>query len=246
MIQNFSYRSFVFLLLASLLLGLLFTGCKNESTAEPSLETSTVADTDGNVYKTVKIGNQWWMAENLKTKTYSNGTPVRELRDVIDWQGLNAGYCLFDGNTSAPGLLYNYNAVSSINKLAPNGWHIPTDEEWKQLEKHLGMSANEAEKLTWRGTNEGDKLKIEGPLGWSESEGIWGTNESGFTALAGSCRLINGAFGSPGLFATGFWWSATTYNTTESYYRYLDYKESRIFRSHVSNKYGMSVRCVKD
>jgi uncharacterized protein (TIGR02145 family) len=246
MIQNISNRPLVFLLLFSLLVGIFFSACKKEKTIEPALETGTVTDVDGNVYKTVKIGNQWWMAENLKTKTFSDGRLILQQQNNTDWENANAAYCMYDNNNTAPGYLYNHEAVTSSGGLAPNGWRIPTDDDWKELEKHLGMSANEADKLTWRGTNEADKLKIEGPLGWTESDNVWGTNESGFMALAGSCRLPNGTYGYPGLFATGFWWTATEHNSAESYYRYLDYKESRVFRSYVSNKYGMSVRCVKN
>lgn len=246
MVQNISNRPLVFTLLLVLLIGLMLSSCKKENSPQPVLETGTVTDADGNEYKTVKIGNQWWMAENLKVKTYNNGMAIQQLQNDADWANTGSGFCIYDNNISAPGLLYNYEAITSANKLAPNGWHIPTDEEWKQLEMYLGMSNDQANKLTWRGTTEGDKLKIQGPLGWTESEDIWGTNESGFTALAGSCRLHNGQFGNPGLFATGFWWTATAHNAEQSYYRYLDYKDSRIFRSHVSNKYGMSVRCVKD
>lgn len=246
MMENISNRHLVFTVLFLLLSGLLLSGCKDENVPEPSLETGEVTDIEGNIYKTVKIGSQWWMAENLRTNIFRDGRPIQQLQGNTDWENANAAYCIYDNNNNSPGYLYNYEAVSSPNGLAPEGWHIPTDEEWKQMEKFLGMSNDQADKLAWRGTTEGDKLKIEGPQGWTQTENVWGTNESGFTALAGSCRLHNGTFGNPGLYATGFWWSSTKYDSTESYYRYLDYKESRVFRSYVSNKYGMSVRCIKD
>ena len=91
-----------------------------------------------------------------------------------------------------------------------------------------------------------DTTKIEAPKGWTKYSNIWGTNESGFTALAGSCRLFNGTFGDPGLFSTGFWWTAASYPGNQAWYRYLDYKNANVFRSHTQKNYGFSIRCVKD
>ncbi|MEO8149686.1 MAG: fibrobacter succinogenes major paralogous domain-containing protein [Bacteroidia bacterium] len=228
------------------LLIMLAPGCKEDSKTTPALETGTVTDIDNNVYKTVKIGNQWWMAENLKVKKYRNGNLIPQSQASTDWVNITPAYCLYDNNAAAPGLLYNWYAVTDTNNLAPAGWHIPTDEEWKTLEMSLGMSQAEADKFSWRGINEGEKLKIEAPLGWTRYGDVWAKNESGFTALAGGCRLFNGVWADPGLFATGFWWAATEHNDNESYYRYLDYKNADVFRSHVSKNYGMSIRCVKD
>lgn len=241
--QTIAYRPLVII---AMLCMTLFTSCDDKEDPTPAQETGTLTDIDGNEYKTVKIGNQWWMAENLKVTTYANGELLYKKTTNPDWAEANAAYCKYDDKDDAPGLLYNYAAVTSSNQLAPQGWHIPTDDEWKELEKYLGMSQAEADKLTWRGSNEGDKLKIEGPEGWTSYENIWGSNESGFTALAGSCRLADGTFGQPGLFSTGFWWTATPHGDAEAFYRYLDKKNSNVFRSHVSKKYGMSVRCVKD
>lgn len=223
------------------------TSCQeDEEPVAPVPETGTVIDIDGNEYKTIKIGNQWWMAENLKVKTFSDGTLLYEQPNEADWINANQAYCIYEANDDAPGLLYNYAAVNSANKLAPQGWHIPTDEEWKTLEIHLGMSLSDADKLAWRGSNQGEKLKIKSPEGWSIYESVWNTNESGFTALAGSCRLANGKWGNPGLFCTGFWWTATGHSSDDAFYRYLDYKNANVFRSNTSKQYGMSVRCVKD
>ena len=226
------------------------SGCNKTEEEAPALETGSVTDADGNVYKTVKIGDQWWMTENLKVKSYRNGIPIPEVSNSDAWANRSAGaYCIYDNGNSAslpPGLLYNWYAVNDTGNIAPVGWHIPTDAEWKTLEQHLGMSPAESDKLGWRGSNEGDKLKIEGHTGWSAYGDVWATNESGFTALAGSCRLPNADFGQPGLFATGFWWSRSEFQNTEAWYRYLDYKNSNVFRSHESKTYGFSVRCVKD
>ena len=167
------------------------------------------------------------------------------------WANTKKGsYCKYfndDNNAAIYGLLYNWYAVADTGNIAPIGWHIPTDDEWKELEKHLGMSQTDADKVNWRGSDEGDKMKIHAPYGWTRYGSIWATNESGFTALAGSCRLFNGIWGDPGTFATGFWWSASQHTSNnQAWYRYLDYKKSNVFRYYGSKNYGMSVRCVKD
>ncbi len=225
---------------------LIVSSCKKETDTYVLNETGFVSDIDNNVYKTVKIGNQWWMAENLKVKTYRNGIPIPNAQSENEWLNASAAYCIYDDNDYAPGLLYNWNSVIDSSNIAPAGWHIPTDQEWKELEIHLGMTQADANKLNWRGTNEGEKLKIGGREGWSAFNNVWATNESGFTALAGSCRLSNGTWGDPGLFATGFWWSSSSFSDNSIWYRYLDYKESRIFRSKISKGYGFSIRCIKD
>lgn len=214
------------------------------------LETGTMVDQDNNVYSTVKIGNQWWMAENLRVTHYRNGAVIQNISssDSLQWSTTSSGaYCQYDDNTSAPGLLYNYFALVDSNLLAPPGWHIPTDAEWKELERAIGMSEAETEKLAWRGSNEADKLKVSGVEAWSEYNSIWSTNESGFAAKAGGCRLFNSEWSNPsGISYAGFWWSKSSFNSNEAYYRYLDYKSSKVFRSHVDQHYGFSVRCIKD
>jgi uncharacterized protein (TIGR02145 family) len=233
-------------ILLTLFTVLLFSGCKKKDVAPIAKETGTLTDIDGNIYKTIKIGNQWWMAENLKVKTFSNGMLLQQAQANNDWRNANAAYCQYDENANAPGLLYNWEAISSNNQLAPAGWHIPTDEEWKIMEKAIGMSDAEANGFGWRGTNESEKLKVESPQGWTLYGNVWASNASGFTALAGSCRLPDATWGDPGLFATGFWWTATEKTEDKSYYRYLDYKTKTIFRNYAYKTYGMSVRCVKD
>lgn len=224
-------------------------GCKKKDKEEETIrETGTVKDFENNVYKTVKIGNQWWMAENLKSTLYQDGSfIVYAQSDTMVWNNDTVGaYCQYGNNASAPGLLYNWYAVNNTAGLAPKGWHIPTDEEWKELELYLGMSSTEAEKVSWRGASISGKLKIEAPKGWTTYDEVWSENESGFTALAGGCRLFNGVFGQPGLFATGFWWTSSETPDQEGWYRYMDYKNNGVFRSHTYKNYGYSVRCVKD
>ena len=229
---------------------LLLNACKKEEETPAMPETGTVSDVDGNSYKTVKIGNQWWMAENLKTTKYRNGASILSVTNDMEWSNLEKGaYCLYDNvteNNGVYGRLYNWFAINDSNNLAPVGWHIPSDAEWKTLEIELGMSQSEADNLGWRGNNEGEKLKIKAPLGWTRVSPVWGSNTSGFTALAGGCRLFNGTWADPGLFASGFWWSSSVHSNHEAWYRYLDKKNSNVYRAHTYKNYGFSVRCVKD
>ncbi len=229
---------------------MIISGCKkeNEETV-PVQETSTMTDIDGNVYKTIKIGDQWWMAENLKVTKYRNGHFILAITNDVEWENSATGtYCDYENNNDnhkTYGFLYNWFVISDTGNIAPLGWHIPSDEEWKELELKLGMSETEVNKSGWRGTNEGEKLKKESPEGWTTYENVWATNESGFTALGGSCRLFNGVAGQPGLKQTGFWWTRSESDSV-AFYRYLDYKNANVFRGVISKNYGFSIRCVKD
>lgn len=234
-----------------ILFGILFVffACKKNTDTAPATETGSVTDIDNNVYRTVKIGSQWWMAEDLKTRRYRDGSYLlMSQSDSAAWSSDTTGaYCdVKDNNQVIIGKLYNWYAVNNSKGLAPAGWHVATDADWKELEKHLGMSQSDADKTSWRGDHEGDKLKVASPAEWVQYGTIWSTNESGFGALPHGCRMFNGGWGQPGTGSTGFWWTISTYATGESWYRYLDYKSSGVFRSHALNTYGFSVRCVKD
>jgi uncharacterized protein (TIGR02145 family) len=224
-----------------------FSKCKPDEPVDAEPETSTMTDAEGNVYITVKIGNQWWMAENLAATKYNDGTPIAHYQtDTAKWNNDTVGaYCTYDNFLNPPGLLYNFYAVTNAAKLAPSGWHIPTDAEWKTLEIHLGMTSGEAEKVNFRGTNQADALKQEGSNAWSPYSGIWSTNETGFSALAGNCRMFDGVWGDPfGFSYTGFWWTGSNHSEEKAWH--MDYKKSNVFRHHGLKTYGFSVRCVKD
>jgi uncharacterized protein (TIGR02145 family) len=126
----------------------LFISCKEDPTSpvdngKSDIETSTLTDIDSNVYKTVKIGNQWWMAENLKVTHYNDGTPIPNVTDK--WGDLSTGsYCAYnnnDSNIEIYGLLYNWYAVDD-DSIAPAGWHVPTNAEWTELENYLANTYN--------------------------------------------------------------------------------------------------------
>jgi uncharacterized protein (TIGR02145 family) len=207
----------------------------------------TVTDYDGNVYQTVTIGAQEWMAENLKVTHYRNGDPIPNATDSMTWVGLTAGaYCNYDndeGLVATYGRLYNWYAVDDSRNIAPEGWHVPTDADWKQLEMYLGMSQAEADSTGWRGTDEGGKLKETGTTHW-QSPNTGATNESGFSALPGGFRLYNGAFDGMGRYAP--FWCSTEGDAGGGMYRRLSYGGSVVLRYYDLKRYGYSVRCVRD
>lgn len=210
--------------------------------------TGTVTDVDGNVYQTRKIGSQWWMAENLKVTHYQDGTAIPEVTDDSEWGTLSSGaMCSYDNddsNIEIYGRLYNWYAVRTARNIAPAGWHVPTDDEWKELEMHLGMSQSEADKdESWRGTDEGNKLKNTGTTFW-ESPNSGATNESGFSALPGGSRnALTYNFLELGKYAY-FWTSSRGQYTV--YSRGLGYSSSTISRYQDWFKSGFSIRCIKD
>jgi len=208
----------------------------------------TVTDIDGNVYRTVKIGNQWWLAENLRVTHYRNGDAIPDITDNSAWDGLSTGArCVFENdenNADDYGYLYNWHAVSDSRNVAPAGWHAPTDEEWKTLEKSLGMSQKDADDVLWRGTDEGGKLREAGTSHWEDpNEGA--TNESGFSALPGGYRSRNGSFDDLGYEA--YFWSSTERDADWAWSRHMNWYENRgVYRDYEKNGNGFSVRLLRD
>jgi len=211
-------------------------------------KTGTVTDIDGNVYKTVKIGDQWWMAENLKVTRYRNGDSIPHITDKWAWTNLTMGaYCDYGNNTEnivAYGRLYNGYAVNDSRNIAPLGWHVPNEEEWNQLEMYLGMSQSETDNTGYIGTNEGGKLKEVGTAHWHRPN-TGATNRSGFSALPGGVRGDeSGDFVNLGWKAV--FWSSTKSGSTGEWLRILVWDHSEVNRSASSKREGLSVRCVKD
>jgi uncharacterized protein (TIGR02145 family) len=185
------------------------------------------------------------MAENLKVEHYRDGSPITEIptteADSVWAQSLVGSYCSFED--SIYGHLYNHFAIEDINQLAPEGWHIPSDAEWKTLEKTIGMQQNQVDALAWRGTNEGEILMNKARVGWPQASIAFGSNLYGFSALPGGCRLQNGFTNTEK--NTAFFWS-TSADGNQAWYRYLDAQKKTIFRQQTYRLYGMSIRCIKD
>lgn len=208
---------------------------------------TTVTDIDGNVYNTVTIGTQVWMKENLKVTKFRDGTPITNVTADGTWVGLTSGaYCDYNNdvtNVAIYGRLYNFYAVVDSRNLCPSGWHVPSDTEWKTLEMYLGMSQTEADKYdTWRGTNEGGKLKETGTTHWTNPNN-GATNSSGFLGLPGGQRGGYGNFGSIGIEAQ---WHTSTPTGGDGYRRSLYNSLSTINRYSTWKLCGYSVRCIKD
>jgi uncharacterized protein (TIGR02145 family) len=210
--------------------------------------TRTVTDIDGNVYPTVKIRDKWWMAENLKVTHYRNGVAIPNVTDATEWINLTSGaYCNYNNNVGYVytwGRFYNWYAVNDPRGLAPEGWHVPTDEEWKELEMILGMSQSDVDDTGWRGTDEGGKLKEIGTVHWDDPN-TGATNESGFTALAGGYR--DGVYSNFNvLYSNAYFWSSTEVNSSHAWYRVLGYFTSEVDRYEDTKRHGFSIRCLKD
>jgi uncharacterized protein (TIGR02145 family) len=194
-----------------------------------------LSDIEGNQYKVVKIGNQVWMAENLKTIKYNDGTAIPFVTDGAEWAGLiTPAYCWYNNDgaayKAAYGALYNWYSVNTGN-LCPTGWHVPTDAEWTTLTTYLGGE-----------TVAGGKLKESGTAHWASPNS--GTNESGFTALPGGYRYFSGSFLGIGNF--GNLWSSTEFDEAFAWYRFLYYMSSDMSPYNIYKYFGFSVRCIKD
>jgi len=210
-----------------------------------------VRDIDGNEYRTIDIGNQVWMAENLRTSRYRNGEDITYVMSNSEWEGLNqeeTGAWAFYNNHAGNepfGLLYNWYAVNDFRGICPTGWRVATDQDWQQLERYLGMNPNEANATGWRGQNAnvGGKLKAEGTEFW-RSPNTGATNESGFSALAGGYRFTSGSFSYLTFF--GYWWTATEADANTAWRRLLFNNRESINRMNYDKRYGFSVRCVQN
>ena len=207
---------------------------------------------DGQKYKIIQIGNQWWMAENLNVGTWISS----DVSDQTDNSTLEK-YCYYDIESYCDtyGGLYFWNemmqynpsdngAIGTTQGICPAGWHLPTDKEWKTLEMYLGMSQIDADGTGSRGTDEGGKLKETGTTHWN-SPNNGATNETGFTGLPGGYNYCNGCYQSIG--STGFYWTATEKDGTSGIDRELSNISTRVTRwTHIPKDEGFSVRCVKD
>lgn len=214
------------------------------------LQAQTVKDIEGSVYKTVKIGTQEWMAENLKTTKYNDGTAIPTEYSDEPWSGLTTGgysfypYSQTKGLNSdaevieAYGALYNWYAVAT-GKLCPTGWRVPTDEDWTALTDYAGEAAGSKLKSTRTSPDAHPRM---------ESPNTGATDEYGFSALPGGYRLSNGNYTNVGY--SGHWWSSSSDDTklltTFAWYRSMIFDSSSVNRYSNNKLFGFSVRCMKD
>jgi uncharacterized protein (TIGR02145 family) len=212
------------------------TNGKTTAVFNSNVTYGSMTDQDGNVYKTVTIGTQTWMAENLRTTKYNDGTEIPNVTDIGEWSGLTSGaYCNYNNATNIDtiatyGRLYNWYAVNT-GELAPNGWHVPTDDEWTTLTTYLGGDASAS-----------DKIKETGTLHWEGSNST-ATNESGFTAIPGGHRYKDGLFKTIGQLS--LWWSSTEYDLY-AWGRHVSNLSTVLGKPLADKEDGFSIRCVKD
>lgn len=204
-------------------------------------------DNDGNVYNTVLIGTQCWMAENLKYLTSvvgpGTGSYTAPYYYVYGYNGTDVTEAKATANYNTYGVLYNWPAAmagsgssssnpSGVQGICPDGWHLPSDAEWTLLTDYLG-----GESVA------GDKMREAGTSHWTSPNTA--TNASGFTALPGGSRSsYDNSF--HGIGDDGLWWSATESSISSAFDRYLYYQDTDVYPSVIDKSNGVSVRCIRD
>jgi uncharacterized protein (TIGR02145 family) len=210
--------------------------CGSANVHNSTLPYGTMTDQEGNQYRTIQIGNQIWMAENLRTTKYSNAISIANIVDNTLWESNTTGaYCSYNNtpaNDCPYGKLYNWYAVNNINKICPAGWHVPTDAEFTTLSTFLGGEITA-----------GGKMKSTGTFYWV-SPNTNAINSSGFSALPSGSRGTNGVFG--GIGSNASFWSNTASSTTNAWYRFIGNLFGDLIRPNDNKAAGRSIRCVKD
>jgi uncharacterized protein (TIGR02145 family) len=188
------------------------------------------------IYRTIKIEKLEWMVENLNVSCFRNGDPIPEARTEEEWSEAgkegNPAWCYYENkieNGNQYGKLYNWYAVNDPRGLAPTGWHVSSDSEWRQTTDFLGGE-------------DAAGTKMKSGTGWNQDGN--GTNESSFTGLPGGCRDLNGKFSNKDII--GFWWSSTEYDKDFAWYRCIDISPYYVYRTNYYKQNGLSVRCIKD
>lgn len=220
----------------------------------PYLTYGILRDTDGNVYPTIAIGKQVWMAENLRTTRYSNGELIPYLPTNAQWESTTTGAQSVYNNSTHPdtilkyGRLYNFYAVSDNRHLAPKGWHVASDIEWmkliKYISEHLGNSPSVGKALAasteWAWVSDKEVFSDLLAIGADPSF----NNSSGFSGMPGGYRADFGGFNSMSRY--GDWWTSTQEDAKTAWSRYMYFYYNGVYWSRDALNYGFAVRCVKD
>jgi uncharacterized protein (TIGR02145 family) len=224
--------------------------CGTANVVNAGLTYNSVIDQEGNIYKTIVIGNREWMAENLKTTTYRNGDPIVSGLSATQWAGTTSGaWAHYNGDASLDcpyGKLYNFYACSDARQLCPTGWHVPTDGEWSVLINQFDPSAQGG--INWSNFA-GGPLKSTGTI--QAGTGLWNgpntgaTNASGFSALPGGFITIMGASNNSAI--NGYYWTSNEVNSTTGYGRSFYHDPGSVIQTaNFGKRSGMSVRCIRD
>ena len=236
--KNLNINS-VYVILFIWLLIIFNNGCRDKNSNSdviyfnPNIAYGSLTDHEGNVYKTVVIGSQTWMAENLRVTRFRNGDPIPYIADTLWDDTDSAAYCNYnnDANLHNNGRLYNWHAVNDQRSIAPEGWHVPTESEWTMLINYLGEE------------NAGGKLKEAGFAHWY-SPNTGADNGSGFTALPSGTRYEQNFFFGGGA-STGFW-SKTETDSLNAWNYSLSFNYEKVGKYANFKTTGFSVRCVRD
>jgi len=211
----------------------------------------TVSDIDGNVYKTIKIGTQIWMAENLKTTRYNDGVSVTLITQPFPWINLYQGGMRWHNDNPGAfkalfGGYYNWFAVNT-GKICPTGWHVPLESEWNTLETYLESngygylgSGNDIAKAM-ASKNQWVTSTVDGTPGKNPDA----NNSSFFTAIpSGNSNATNGLFEYNG--NRCYWWTGTMVDVTYAVGKYMSKEQPALMKQNFDKKYGHSIRCIKD
>lgn len=241
-------REFVLLTLFALNIG-----CKRDVlTPTFNCGTSIVSDVDGNNYNTIQIGNQCWFQSNLKVSKYLNGDSIPTGLSNSDWGNIAIGaISIYNNeplNDSIFGKLYNHYTITDGRGLCPTGWHIPSDGEWNNLVKFLDQTADTACVPCIQSSTAGGALKskLSQPAigGWVTSPFSGSTNITGFSALAGGVRNVNGTY--EHVHRASMIWSKDVFENVAARGRILQFEAGTLLRGSNPRKAGFSVRCLKD
>ena len=212
------------------------------SASIPIPAANTLTDQAGNTYRTVIIGDQLWMAENLNVDRFRNGNLIPEIKNAEEWkkafEAQQPAWCYYDNRRvqegqlgSNLGKLYNWYAVADTGGLCPTGWHVPSDDDWTMLTNYLGGAETAG-------------LKMKSSYGWKDNGN--GSNNSGFNGLPGGYRsyYYGGSFYPIGSY--GYWWSSSEDSTYYAWSRDLSYGDGSVDRNDSNKGNGFSVRCLRD
>jgi len=205
-----------------------------------------VRDIDGNEYPTVIIGEQEWMAENLRTTKFNDGIPIPWVKDTVQWGSLiTPGLSWYNNepaNKTTYGGLYNWYAVNT-EKLCPNGWQVPSHTEWSVMTDYLGGINVPGTAIQMKGELKSTRTAPDDHPRWDRPN-TGATDETGFAALPGGSRSYVGVFNYIGQF--GFWWSSDESSPDYGWYRGMRHDNSDVFMTSGHKNNGLSVRCLRE
>ena len=235
------------------------TGYGDELMFETLEGDSQVVDIDGNVYGTVTIGNQEWLAVNLRVTRYNNGDAIPTGLSDTEWSNTTSGaYAIYNNDNDmleAYGKLYNWFAVDDARGLCPEGWSVPSDDDWTQLVDYVASQGFPNDNETNGSANALKSCRqADSPLGgdcdtsehprWNSHNTHYGFDEFGFSALPGGARLTSGYYFNFGY--DGFWWSSSEYSSLHAWRWYIGSHFGNVSRGYTNKKNGFSVRCFRD